>query len=141
MQAFPDRLQPCSPAGCGIALERLHDDLGDLEPQRAPLPVELANRLDVTLPRDVEAALYYVVSESLTNVAKYAQATTATVLLHCEHGSAHVEVSDNGLGGADPARGSGLRGLIDRVEALGGRLGIESAERNGTRVWAELPLN
>jgi signal transduction histidine kinase len=118
--------------GLGPALEALAG--------RAPLPVELANRLDVTLPGDVEAALYYVVSESLTNVAKYAEATSATVVLHCENGAAHVEVSDNGLGGADPTRGSGLRGLIDRVEALGGRLGIESAERSGTRVWAELPL-
>jgi signal transduction histidine kinase len=119
--------------GLGPALEALAG--------RAPIPVELANRLDVTLPRDVEAALYYVVSESLTNVAKYSEATAATVQLHCEDGSARVEVADNGLGGADPARGSGLRGLIDRVEALGGRLGIESAARAGTRVWAELPLD
>jgi signal transduction histidine kinase len=108
---------------------------------RAPIPVELRNRLDVTLPDDVEAALYYVVSESLTNVAKYAQATSANVHLHCTDGAARVEVADNGRGGADPARGSGLRGLIDRVEALGGRLGIESPKRGGTRVWAELPLD
>jgi signal transduction histidine kinase len=118
--------------GLGPALEALAG--------RAPVPVELANGLDVTLPRDVEAALYYVVSESLTNVAKYAAATAANVRLHCTERAARVEVADNGLGGADPARGSGLRGLIDRVEALGGRLGIESPAQGGTRVWAELPL-
>ena len=60
--------------------------------------------------------------------------------LHCTDGSARVEVADNGLGGADPSRGSGLRGLIDRVEALGGRLDIESPATGGTRVSAELPV-
>ena len=118
--------------GLGPALEALAG--------RAPVPVELKNRLDVQLSADIEAALYYVVAESLTNVAKYARATAANVRLHCTDGSARVEVADNGLGGADPSRGSGLRGLIDRVEALGGRLDIESPATGGTRVSAELPV-
>jgi signal transduction histidine kinase len=118
--------------GLGPALEALA--------RRAPLPVALANQIDQELPAPVEAALYYVVAESLTNVAKYAQATEANVGMQCTNGVARVQVADNGLGGADPARGSGLRGLIDRVEALGGRLGVESPPDGGTRVWAELPL-
>ena len=106
---------------------------------RAPLPVTIESRLDGRLPSAVEAAAYYVVAESLTNVAKYAGARSASVRIERLNGNAVVEVSDDGVGGADPTLGSGLRGLADRVEALNGRLGVESEPGVGTRVWAEIP--
>jgi signal transduction histidine kinase len=92
------------------------------------------------LPAPVEAAAYYVVAESLTNVAKYAQASSVQVRVSQENRIALVEVLDDGVGGADASRGSGLRGLADRVEALDGRLGVESPPASGTRVWAEIPV-
>jgi signal transduction histidine kinase len=91
------------------------------------------------LPPPVEAAAYYVVSESLTNTVKYAEATSVDVRVSRRNGLALVEVVDDGIGGADPSLGSGLRGLADRVEALDGQLGVESARGVGTRVWAEIP--
>ena len=100
----------------------------------------MENELEERLPAPVEAAAYYVVSESLTNVAKYAEASAVEVRVCRRDGSAYVEVSDDGIGGANAARGSGLRGLADRVEALDGRLGVESPSSGGTRVWAEIPL-
>jgi signal transduction histidine kinase len=118
--------------GLGVALEVLAE--------RAPLQVTVANELDERLPPQVEAALYYVVAESLTNCAKYAEAERVEVRLCRRAGVARVDVADDGVGGADVARGSGLRGLADRVEALDGRLGVESAPAAGTRVWAEIPL-
>jgi signal transduction histidine kinase len=93
------------------------------------------------LPPDVEAAAYYVVSESLTNVAKYAGANEAHVRVEQRNGVAVVEVKDDGVGGADPSRGTGLRGLADRVEALEGRLSISSAAGRGTTVRAEIPVD
>ena len=81
-----------------------------------------------------------MIAEALTNVAKYAQATAAEVTIAVEGGAIRVEVSDDGGGGADPEAGSGLRGLTDRVEALGGTLRVESPEGRGTRVTAQLPL-
>jgi PAS domain S-box-containing protein len=107
--------------------------------QRAPLPVDVDVELDGRLPEPVEAAAYYVVAEALTNVAKYAQATQARVRVHCALGMALVEVADNGVGGARESGGSGLRGLVDRVEALGGRLSLASPVGRGTTVRAELP--
>jgi signal transduction histidine kinase len=107
--------------------------------QRAPLPVEVEIRLDDRLPEPVEAAAYYVVAEALANVAKYAQASRARVRVHRAHGQALVEVADDGVGGADERAGSGLSGLVDRVEALGGRLSLASPEGAGTTVRAELP--
>jgi signal transduction histidine kinase len=101
--------------------------------------VRIESQLDDRLPSAVEAAAYYVVAESLTNVAKYAGASSASVRIERLNGNAVVEVSDDGVGGADPTRGSGLRGLADRVEALNGRLGVESEPGVGTRVWAEIP--
>src|SRR5439155_20305770 len=83
---------------------------------RAPLPVELTFD-DGALPSAIEAAAYYVVAEALTNVAKYASATVARVSVRRKGGQAVVEVEDDGVGGADPAAGSGLRGLADRVDA------------------------
>ena len=106
---------------------------------RAPLPVEIEGA-QTSLPAPVEAAAYYVVSEALTNVAKYAQASSVKVTVEQTNGCAVVEVTDDGLGGADPSRGSGLRGLADRVASLNGKLAIDSRPGAGTRVRAEIPL-
>jgi PAS domain S-box-containing protein len=105
---------------------------------RAPLPVELADIPDQPLPAPIEAAAYYVVSEALTNVAKYANAKHATVRVMRANGQATIEVSDDGVGGADPLGGTGLRGLADRVEALDGTLAVQS-NGSGTRVSAVIP--
>ena len=118
--------------GLGPALEVLG--------KRAPLPVTVWNELRDPLPAPVEAAAYYVVAESLTNIAKYAEASSVEVRVSRDNGVAVVEVVDDGIGGADATRGSGLRGLADRVEALDGRLGVDSPPAEGTRVRAEIPL-
>jgi len=117
--------------GLKPALEALAD--------RAMLPVELAGLPDDRLPAGVEAAAYYLVAEALTNVAKYAQASKASVRVERVNGSVTVEVSDDGIGGADVGRGSGLRGLADRVEALDGHLDVDSPPGAGTRLRAEIP--
>src|SRR5439155_15280124 len=106
---------------------------------RAPLPVQIDGP-DGYLPPPVEAAAYYVVSEALANVTKYAQASSVKVTVGRTNGSALVEVADDGVGGADPLRGSGLRGLADRVASLSGKLAIHSPPGAGTRVRAEIPL-
>ena len=108
---------------------------------RATLPVEINGLPSERLPEPIEAAAFYVVSESLANVAKYADASRAQVDLARDDGLLVVEVSDDGVGGADPGKGSGLRGLSDRVEALGGRLRVSSERGLGTTVRAELPLD
>jgi signal transduction histidine kinase len=95
---------------------------------------------DRRLSPAVEATAYFVVSEALANVAKYASATRATVTAACPGDSLRVEVADDGVGGADPATGSGLRGLADRVAAQGGSLSVVSPTGGGTRVVAEIPL-
>jgi len=105
---------------------------------RSPVPVELSAPQE-RLPPPVEAAIYYVVSEALANVAKYAQASSVTVEVARTDGRAIVAVADDGIGGADPERGSGLRGLADRVAALDGRLHVDSAPSRGTRIHADLP--
>lgn len=107
--------------------------------ERAPIPVELAGLPEDRLPDSVEAAIYYLVAEAITNVAKYAQATCASVAVEQSNGFATVVVRDDGIGGAEPAPGSGLVGLADRVEALGGRLHIESPPGRGTQLTAEIP--
>ena len=107
---------------------------------RAPVPVEIESALDERLPAPVEAAAYYVVAEALANVAKYSEASGARVHVARDNGYAVVEVADDGVGGADPGRGSGLRGLADRVEALDGRLRVESPPGRGTRIRAEIPV-
>ena len=107
---------------------------------RAPLPVDIASSLDARLPSPVEAAAYYLVAEALANVAKYAEASSATVHVARDNGYAVVEVADDGVGGADPGRGSGLRGLADRIEALDGHLHVESEPGKGTRIRAEIPV-
>jgi signal transduction histidine kinase len=105
----------------------------------APMPIELDVLSDERLPESVEAAAYYVVAEALANVAKYASAQAVSVTVQRRNGIAIVEVVDDGLGGADPAAGSGLRGLSDRVEALGGLLVLESPRGSGTLLRAEIP--
>jgi signal transduction histidine kinase len=117
--------------GLGPALESLVE--------RAPVPVEITELPDERLAGPVEAAAYYVVAEAITNVAKYAQATRATVGVRRADGNATVTVEDDGIGGADPDRGSGLRGLADRVAALNGQLEVDSAPAQGTRVSARIP--
>ena len=91
------------------------------------------------MPERLEVAAYYVVSESLANVAKHACARSASVDVGRNDGQLVVEVVDDGVGGADTERGTGLRGLADRVEALGGRLRVWTPRGGGTRVRAELP--
>ena len=109
--------------------------------ERSPVPVTVTSRLDGRLSETVEATAYYVVSEALTNVAKYADAGAAEVTIARRNGALTVVVTDDGVGGADPARGSGLQGLGDRVEAAGGTLRIDSPPGAGTRLIAELPLD
>jgi signal transduction histidine kinase len=106
--------------------------------ERAPVPVTLSVPAE-RLSEPVEVALYYVVGEALTNVAKYAQATQVSVSIRREEGRVHVEVRDDGCGGADVAEGGGLSGLRDRIEALRGRLAVESPPGAGTTLRAELP--
>jgi PAS domain S-box-containing protein len=106
---------------------------------RAPVPVDIADIPDERLPAPVEAAAYYLIAEALTNVAKYAHASTVRIRVAARDGSVSVEVSDDGVGGADAAAGSGLRGLADRVEALGGSLEVVSPAGAGTALRAEIP--
>ena len=117
--------------GLGPALESLVS--------RAPIPIELDAPTRRLAPA-VEVAAYYVVAEALTNVAKYAQASTAVVRVTCEEDLLIATVSDDGVGGADPAGGTGLRGLSDRVSALDGSLTVESPSGGGTTVRAVFPL-
>ncbi len=106
---------------------------------RSAVPTTLSVDPGERLPQPVEFAAYFVASEALANVAKYARASTAAVRVRRIGRNAAVEIADDGVGGADPTRGSGLRGLSDRVEALGGRLQVVSPVGGGTVVTAELP--
>ena len=117
--------------GLAVALESLT--------ARAPVPVRLSVAVEHRLPETVEIAAYYVVSESLVNVAKHANASGATVEVRTAEGRVVIEVIDDGIGGADTELGSGLRGLADRVEALDGRLRMWSPPSGGTRLRAEIP--
>lgn len=119
--------------GLGVALEAVAE--------RSPVPVDRHVEEGERPPPSVEAAAYYVVSEALTNVARYAQASAATVRVTRELGYLRVDVSDDGIGGATIKDGSGLEGLRDRVEAIGGRLELRSAPGRGTRIVAHLPLH
>jgi signal transduction histidine kinase len=106
---------------------------------RSPVPVHVEADGE-RLPAPVESAAYFVVSEALTNVAKYSQATQARVEVRRTNGDVTVEVADDGIGGADAARGSGLRGLADRVSALDGTLSLDSPPGRGTRLRAKIPV-
>jgi signal transduction histidine kinase len=112
--------------------------LGSLT-RRSPVPVELTVPAE-RLPAEVEAAAYFICSEALANVAKYASASCVVVRVTVDGRAALIEIADDGVGGADPAHGSGLRGLADRVEALGGQLRLASPPGGGTRLSAEIPL-
>ena len=105
----------------------------------SPAPVQLSVTLEDRLPEPIEVAAYYVVSESLANIGKHAQATSVSVAVSRAAELVVIEVADDGVGGADTERGSGLRGLADRVEAHGGRLRVWSPVGGGTRVRAEMP--
>jgi signal transduction histidine kinase len=107
---------------------------------RAPVPVRLSGVPAARLSPAVEAAAYFVTSEALANVAKYAQASEAFVQLTLERVCLRLQVRDDGVGGADPAAGSGLHGLRDRVDALDGHLELSSPPGGGTVVAVEIPL-
>jgi signal transduction histidine kinase len=106
---------------------------------RSPLPVELVVSEERLSP-EVEAAVYFVCSEGLANIGKYASASRASVTVSVSDAAVRVEVTDDGVGGADIAGGTGLRGLADRIEAFDGRLHVESPSGGGTRVVARIPL-
>jgi signal transduction histidine kinase len=133
-----------APAGPVIGraeeMSRVHEllDTAGL-PLRSPVPVEIAAMPAERLPPPVEAAAYYIIAEAITNVAKYAAAAQITVTIDQLRDCTRVEVTDDGVGGADPAAGSGLRGIADRVEALNGRLRVMSPVGVGTTVRAEIP--
>ena len=102
-------------------------------------PVQLDVRFTTRLPEPVEVAAYYVVSEALTNAAKHAHASPVDVAPDVGHGVLELSIRDDGAGGADPTRGSGLMGLTDRVEALGGTIDMTSAAGQGTTLHVTLP--
>lgn len=108
--------------------------------RRSGLPVELDVRLGSRLPQPVEVAAYYLAAEALTNAAKYARAATVSIGAAVRDDALRLTIRDDGIGGADPAHGSGLVGLTDRVEALGGTLDITSPPGGGTELAATLPL-
>jgi signal transduction histidine kinase len=108
---------------------------------RSPIPTDVSCDVPERLPETIELALYFVACEALANVAKYAEATAASVRLWRTEGGVAIEIADNGVGGAEPAGGSGLRGLRDRVEALAGMLVVTSPVGEGTVVTAELPCS
>lgn len=105
----------------------------------ATVPVRIVGTVDGRLPEAVELAAFFVASEALANIGKHADASTAVITLDCTAAALRVEVSDDGVGGATPDRGTGLRGLADRMEALGGRLQVWSTPGHGTRLRAEIP--
>jgi signal transduction histidine kinase len=107
--------------------------------RRSPVPVALEVRCECRLAPGIEAAAYYTVAEALTNAAKHAGASRVEIDLRVEDGSLHLSIRDDGVGGADPSRGSGLIGLRDRVEALGGTIEFDSPTGLGTRLDAEIP--
>ena len=126
-------LHPAVVSGHGLAIA--------LESLAAATPLEVHLKTDglPRLPEQLEVAAYYVVSESLTNAAKHAQADTVTVEVGVTTDTLIVEIVDDGIGGADSERGTGLRGLADRIEALNGHLRVWSSVGKGTRVRAEIP--
>ncbi len=107
--------------------------------EQAPVPVEVVAPA-ARLPADVEVVAYFLCSEALANISKHASASRVSISVTSNDGRVRIEIEDDGRGGADPARGTGLRGLADRVEALGGALYVESPKGAGTRLAAEIPL-
>jgi signal transduction histidine kinase/predicted Ser/Thr protein kinase len=119
--------------GLGPALEALA--------RRTTIPVTLEVRTDARLPEHVDVTAYFVVSEALTNAAKHAHASRVQVAVDTAEGVVRLSISDDGVGGADPTRGSGLVGLKDRVEAIGGSLSVQSRPGQGTCLIAEVPVS
>ena len=118
--------------GLRAGLESLVDDFA--------LPVQLSAEIP-RLPTDAETTTYFIVAEALANVVKHAQATSATVSLIVAGGRLIIEVNDDGIGGADPSKGTGLTGLLDRIETSGGTLVITSTPASGTALRATIPLH
>jgi signal transduction histidine kinase len=108
--------------------------------RRCPVPVTLEVAVERRLPDAVEVAAYYVVAEALTNTAKYAQASQLTVCVETKGADLLVSVHDDGIGGADSSKGSGLIGLKDRVEVLGGDMQITSLRGRGTSLHIVIPV-
>ena len=121
-----------SRGGLGPALKTLA--------RRSPVPVDIELHSDRRLPQPVEVAAYYVVSEALTNAAKHANATLVHVDVEAEDSVVRLSIRDDGVGGADPAHGSGLIGLRDRVEAVSGTIEITSPAGSGTSLNVEIPI-
>jgi PAS domain S-box-containing protein len=121
-----------SKGGLGPALKALA--------RRSAVPVKLALGVDRRWPESAEVAAYYVVAEALTNVAKHAQASEADVRVEADDANLHLSIQDDGIGGADVGKGSGLTGLMDRVEALGGTMKISSHTGNGTALLVKIPF-
>ncbi|HZA85128.1 MAG TPA: ATP-binding protein, partial [Actinomycetes bacterium] len=134
LQEFSRGIHPAilSRGGLGPALRTLA--------RRSAIPVELDITADTRFPEPIEVAAYYVASEALANATKHAQASRLEVSLATRNRSLLLSIRDDGVGGADPARGSGLVGLTDRVEALGGSIQVRSRVGDGTHITAELPL-
>ena len=153
--AVRELLDACS-AELALALEELRELARGIHPailterglepalravaDRSSVPVDIDVRLTDRLDQAREAALYFTASEALTNVAKYAGATSVAIRAFADERCAVIEIEDDGVGGADPAQGTGLRGLGDRVEAVGGWLAVTSPPGGGTTVVATLPL-
>ena len=108
--------------------------------EQSTVPVDVAAP-DSELPAEVEAAAYFLCAEAVANIAKHASASRASIAVTKENDRLRIEIDDDGVGGADPARGTGLRGLTDRVEALGGALEVESPASGGTRLVADIPVS
>ena len=108
---------------------------------RVPVPVDFHAAVPERVDATIEAACYFVVSEALTNVVKYAEASSVSVELTVTDDTLVATIADDGIGGAEPELGSGLRGLVDRVHAVGGRLQVSSPPGEGTRLRAELPTS
>jgi signal transduction histidine kinase len=108
--------------------------------RRSPIPVELDVGVDARLPEHIEVAVYYIVSEALTNAAKHARASLIDIHVRAHGDALDLRVHDNGAGGADPTRGSGLLGMRDRVETLAGTIAVDSPAGVGTSLHVELPL-
>jgi signal transduction histidine kinase len=119
-------------AGLGPALRALA--------RRSDIPIQSDVRVQERLPEPIEAAAYYIVSEALTNVAKHAHASVVELNARRKKGFLTLEVRDDGVGGVDLSRGSGVVGLADRVEALGGTISIVSPPSGGTTLSARLPI-
>jgi signal transduction histidine kinase len=134
LQEFSRGIHPAiiSTRGLGPALRTLA--------RRCPVPVDLDVTTDARFLEPIEIAAYYVASEALANAMKHAQASRIEMSLATLDGSLLLSVRDDGIGGADPARGSGLAGLTDRVEALGGSIRLDSAAGAGTHITVDLPL-